>query len=104
MDLLVFNCGSSSQGFTVFRSDGSGEPQVIASGKARNVAAKTKAASVLEWNIGREKGSLIADLSTHRLAAGLILSVLKGYGVGIDAVGHRFVNGGPYFKIGRAHV
>ena len=98
MDLLVFNCGSSSQGFTVFRNDGDTEPRVIASGKARNVAAKTKAASVLEWNIGGEKGSRTAVLSTHRLAAELILSVLKEHGVRISAVGHRFVNGGASFR------
>lgn len=98
MDLLVFNCGSSSQGFTVFRNSGSGDPQVIASGKARNVATKTQASSVLEWNIGGEKGNRTADLSSHRIAAELILSVLKEHGLRIDAVGHRFVNGGTCFR------
>ena len=98
MNLLVFNCGSSSQGFTVFRSSGTGEPEVIASGKARNVASKTQAASLLEWTVNGEKDSRTADLSTHRRAAELILSVLKEHGIGIDAVGHRFVNGGTFFS------
>ena len=97
-NLLVFNCGSSSQGFTVFRSSGKEEPEIPAFGKARNVATKTQAASVLEWNVSGEKGSIETDLSTHRLAAERIIEVLKEHHVRIDAVGHRFVNGGTFFK------
>ena len=97
MNLLIFNCGSSSQGFTVFRTDGNHEPEIPAFGKARNVATKTQAAAVLEWQISGEKGSVEADFSSHRLAAEKILEVLKEHGVKIDAVGHRFVNGGSFF-------
>ena len=98
MNLLIFNCGSSSQGFTVFRSDGTGEPKIPAYGKARNVATKTQADAVLEWTVNGEKGSLTADFSTHRLAAEKIIETLKEHSVRIDAVGHRFVNGGSFFK------
>nr|MCR4654863.1 hypothetical protein [Lachnospiraceae bacterium] len=98
MNLLIFNCGSSSQGFTVFRTDGVNEPAIPAFGKARNVATKTQAAAVLDWEIDGEKGSTNADFSSHRLAAEKILEVLKEHGVKIDAVGHRFVNGGSFFK------
>ena len=98
MDLLIFNCGSSSQGFTVFRSEGTGEPEIPAYGKARNVATKTQAEAVLEWTINGKAGSLTADFSTHRLAAEKIIETLKSHSVQIDAIGHRFVNGGSYFK------
>ncbi len=82
----------------VFSTDGTGEPSIPAYGKARNVATKTQAAAVLEWSINGEKGSIPADFSTHRLAAEKILEVLKDRDVKIDAVGHRFVNGGSFFK------
>ncbi|MBR6090473.1 MAG: acetate/propionate family kinase [Anaerolineaceae bacterium] len=98
MDLLVFNCGSSSQGFTVFHQNGTDEPDIIAFGKARNVATLTKSAAMLEWNVGGASGRTEADFSTHRLAAESILSVLRQNHVSVDAVGHRFVNGGKYFK------
>ncbi len=98
MNLLVFNCGSSSQGFTVFHQNENGEPDIPAHGKARNVATKTKAAAVLEWTIDGVKGSRDGDFSSHRLAAEAILAVLKEHHVAIDAIGHRFVNGGSSFK------
>ena len=98
MDILVFNCGSSSQGFTLFRDNGSGEPEIPAFGKARNVAAKTKAEAVLVWTVNGESGQKVCDLSTHRLAAEEILSLLAAHGMNVDAVAHRFVNGGDHFE------
>ena len=98
MNILIFNCGSSSQGFTVFHQNGGSEPDIAAFGKARNVATLTKSAACLDWTINDISGSIEADFSTHRLAAEKILEVLQTNGVRIDAVGHRFVNGGPYFK------
>ena len=97
MNILVFNCGSSSQGFTVFQHN-DGKPVIPARGKARNVATKTKAGSFLEWTINGSSGNLKADFSTHRLAAEKILAVLKDHGIHIDAIGHRFVNGGRFFQ------
>ncbi len=98
MNLLVFNCGSSSQGFTVFRRTGSGDPEIAAFGKARNVATKTQAASSLDWTIGGEEGSVIMAFPKHRSADEAILRVLSENHVRVDAIGHRFVNGGTFFK------
>lgn len=98
MNLLVFNCGSSSQGFTVFHRNESGEPEIPAHGKAHSVATKTLSAAQLEWTINGSRGCREADLRTHRLAAEQILKLLQEYGIRIDAVGHRFVNGGTFFK------
>ena len=94
MNVLIFNCGSSSQGFKVYRADKGQPPEVVMAGKARNVATKTKAGAFvdLEWNGASEKRE--PDLSTHSLAAEAIISIVAEKGVAVDAVGHRFVHGG----------
>lgn len=97
MNVLVFNCGSSSQGFKVYQAMEGQEPIVIASGKARNVATTTRASSVIEWKVGPEMGSAAVDLSTHRLAAIGITGILQERQVRVDAIGHRFVHGGTLF-------
>jgi len=97
MNILIFNCGSSSQGFKVYQSSNNGNSKVIASGKAKNVATKTKADAVVDWKIQEKTGSKTTDLSSHRLAAQEILAILKENSVQIDAIGHRFVHGATYF-------
>jgi acetate kinase len=97
MNLLIFNCGSSSQGFKVYQTAEGTEPAVIASGKARNVASQTRAEASIEWRIGTDSGVLTTDLPTQRRAAEIILALLKEHAVRVDAVGHRFVHGGDRF-------
>lgn len=98
MNILVLNCGSSSQGFTVFHGNGSADPDVLISGKARNVATETKAAAVLEWTINGAAQRRETALPSHAIAAERIIEVLKENQIRIDSVGHRFVNGGRYFQ------
>ena len=99
MNILIFNCGSSSQGFKVYQTDKSGtKPEVVAFGKAKNVATKTKADAVLDWQIKGEAGSKTTKLPTHRLAAQQIITVLENNRIKIDAIGHRFVHGGSLFE------
>ncbi|MBQ6502659.1 MAG: acetate/propionate family kinase [Flexilinea sp.] len=98
MNILVFNCGSSSTGFTVFHETGNGEPEIPAYGKARNVATKTKAEPALAWTIGGIPGKKVCDLSSHRRAAEEILTLLREHDIPIDAIAHRFVNGGERFQ------
>ncbi len=98
MNVLVFNCGSSSQSFKVYRVAEGAEPTVIAAGKATNVATTTQAAPRIDWEVEGVKGGAEADLSTHRLAAEEILGILAGHSVGVDAIGHRFVHGGDWFQ------
>lgn len=97
MNILIFNCGSSSQGFKVYQAETTGQSSIIASGKARNVATKTKAQAVIEWKVNGSAGSRETDLSSHRLAAEKILALLKENNIAVDAVGHRFVHGGTLF-------
>lgn len=96
-NILVFNCGSSSQSFKVYRFSASAQPQVIASGKAKNVATQTQAESSLFWNINGRQGTLSLRRPTHRDAAGAILDLLAEQQVSVDAIGHRFVHGGDLF-------
>lgn len=98
VNILVINCGSSSLGFKVYRADPDGKGTVIAAGKARNVATQTQAAPVIEWVIGGDEGKTNCNLDSHRIAAQRILSLLKERHVEINAIGHRFVHGGEYFK------
>jgi acetate kinase len=98
VNILVINCGSSSLGFKVYRSDPDGQEMVIAAGKARNVATQTQAAPVIEWVIGGIEGKKNCKLDTHRKAAEKTLSLLKENKIEIDADGHRFVHGGEHFK------
>lgn len=98
MNILVFNCGSSSQGFKVYRAENNRAPQVLVSGKARSVATHTQAAPVIEWAAGGKTFSKNSDLTSHRLAAQEILAILGEAEIEIDAVGHRFVHGGELFQ------
>jgi acetate kinase len=97
MHILVFNCGSSSQAFRVYRTPGPGRVEVAASGKAVAVATRTQASPEIRWTIGERTGTTRTDLSSHRRAAEAILTLLKEHRVSIDAVGHRFVHGGELF-------
>ena len=98
MNILIFNCGSSSQNFKVYSVLEGQSPAVIASGKARNVATRTKAEPQIDWRVGDDEGSRKVDLSTHRQAAEENLRVLVEHTMQIDAVGHRFVHGAEWFQ------
>lgn len=96
-NILVFNCGSSSQSFKVYRFSETAQPQVVASGKAKNVATQTQAESSLSWNINGRSGAMVLRRSSHRRVAELILALLAQHQLSVDAVGHRFVHGGNLF-------
>ena len=98
MNTLIINCGSSSQGFKVYRTGAGLQPEVIASGKAKNVATKTKADAVVEWEIDGTAGSKTIKLDTHSQAARIIITILENNHIEIDAIGHRFVHGGNLFE------
>lgn len=102
MNVLVFNCGSSSQGFKLYRAEGRGGPgqgiEVLAAGKARNVATRTLSAGRLEWDISGVSQWRELELGSHAVAAEAVLSLLGEASLRIDAVGHRFVHGGTLFS------
>ncbi len=96
-NILIFNCGSSSQAFKVYQVEPGREPGEIISGKARNVATHTQAEPVLQWTRNGKTQQKICDLSSHRLAAEEILGLLKSESIQVDAIGHRYVHGGNVF-------
>lgn len=97
MNILIFNCGSSSQKFKLFNVPTQNEYREIASGKARNVGVKTLAEPVIDWDVRGQGGSILKALPDHRSAARAMLEIIKQNGVAVDAIGHRFVHGGEVF-------
>ena len=97
MNVLVFNCGSSSQIARLYHTGETSEPLVLADLKASQVDTPANASPVIDWRIGEEKGTRIFTRLSHREAAATILELLKDHGLKVDAVGHRFVHGGDCF-------
>jgi acetate kinase len=81
----------------VYEAQADGGRRVVVSGKAKNVATATQAASVVDWSIGGASGQRPAAMESHRAAAQEVLDLLREHGVALDAVGHRFVHGGDRF-------
>jgi acetate kinase len=98
MNILTFNCGSSSQGFKVYQIDEHKKIQVIASGKAKNVATKTQSEAFIEWQVNHQSGNTTTALSSHRMAAEKIIALLNEHRISVNAIGHRIVHGGPDFQ------
>jgi acetate kinase len=97
VNVLVFNCGSSSQGFKLFRTEKDSSLEMIVTGKARNVATKTQAGAFVEWSGTAGSARRELELSSHALAAEAIISILDESAMTVDAIGHRFVHGGAEF-------
>jgi acetate kinase len=71
---------------------------VIAAGKAKNVATRTRAEASLSWDIHGIQRQKVIAAATHRVVAESILTLLAEERIKIDALGHRFVHGGTEFK------
>lgn len=98
MNILVVNSGSSSLSFKVYQENPTGEATVIIAGKARNVATRTQSAPMLEWSFAGNEERKPCALPTHRAAALEVLALIENKGIRIDAIGHRFVHGGDWFR------
>jgi acetate kinase len=98
MNILVFNCGSSSQSFKIFQTDTADGVRVIVSGKARRVGVKGTEPSSLETHLDGKTETIVTPLKNHRRAAALALTFIQDHGISVDCVGHRFVHGGNYFQ------
>lgn len=98
MNVLVFNCGSSSLNARLYEQDGSAEPRSVAIFKAQNVQTKTSAAPKIHWRIDDLERSQTFPALTHHDAAAQVLRLLEEQHLAVDAVGHRFVHGGDHFQ------
>ncbi|MEA4906676.1 MAG: acetate/propionate family kinase [Anaerolineaceae bacterium] len=98
MNILVFNCGSSSLNSKVFTVQPGGGLSVAVRGKAHRVGVQGSEPAFIEHQLGGRHDEHTIALPDHRTAAGLVLSYLRDQGVPLHAIGHRFVHGGSDFK------
>lgn len=97
MNILVFNCGSSSQNYKLYCTNSSGL-EVICKGKAHRVGVKGSEPSFIEHSLDDAIIRTTLPIPDHAAAANLILDFLQEHSLPIDAVGHRFVHGGEKFQ------
>lgn len=97
-NILVFNCGSSSQSYKVYQATQQGELEVVASGKAFHVGVKTQEAAYLVHQAGDKTTRQTQEISSHRISAQTILDYLLDQNLEISWIGHRFVHGGDKFQ------
>ncbi len=93
--VLVFNVGSSSLTFRVYRHS-----QVLLGGKCHRVGVSGAEPSYIEIHSGEDVIQRIVELRDHATAAGQVLDFLDTVGLRFDATGHRFADGGGYFSRG----
>ena len=98
MNILIFNCGSSSQSARLYQvNNNQAEPLVIANFKATSVDTPSSAGPKLAWQVNEKSGVNKASSITHKQAAKKVIQILQENKIKVDAVGHRFVHGGDLF-------
>ncbi|MFH0754085.1 MAG: acetate/propionate family kinase [Candidatus Omnitrophota bacterium] len=98
MHILVFNGGSSSLSYKVFDFRNSGQVELVLKGKAHRVGVKGIERSYIENNWDGRVEKETVDIPDHKTAAALAARYIVKQGIRVDAVGHRFVHGGEFFK------
>ena len=97
MNLLVFNCGSSSLTFKVYKySEGTGLEEILV-GKAHRVGVKGDKPSSVEVRYRGETIREEVQLESHRAASVIIIEAVLRLGVAVDRIGHRWANGMDHF-------
>jgi len=92
---LVFNVGSSSLTFKLYRHS-----EVLLRGKCHRVGVQSAEAAFMEVRHRETEVRLPVGLPDHVAAAGHVLDYVESGGFQVDAVGHRFADGGGYFDRG----
>jgi acetate kinase len=98
MNILVFNCGSSSLTYKIFKAGVSGSTEIVLSGKAHRVGVKGAVSSSIENTYCGATEKTEITIRNHGEAAALALQWIIAHAIPVDLVGHRFVHGGNYFK------
>ncbi|NPV01718.1 MAG: acetate/propionate family kinase [Brevinematales bacterium] len=95
VNILVFNCGSSSLKYRLIEMPSERE---ILSGEAQRIGSKSAQASrVIHRENGRED-TIFTDMGDHQSAFEEILRIInRDAGNTIQAIGHRVVHGGDLF-------
>ncbi len=98
MKSLVFNCGSSSLTFKVYKVNSSDDLEEILSGKAHRVNVKGKGPSFIEYKAREDYQKNELSIPNHANAANLVLEKLKELDIEPDIIGHRWIHSAGQFK------
>jgi acetate kinase len=99
VNILVFNCGSSSLKYRLIAMPGERE---LAGGEAQRVGPPTAEPARIVHRSGGAEEKIFVDMPSHAAAFGEVMKLLGPSGdLRPDAVGHRMVHGGSRF---RAHA
>jgi len=98
LNILVFNCGSSSLTYKVFRINSSENVEIILSGKAHRVGVKGSDSSFIEHHFDKKQEKKEIPITNHSDAALLVLDKVKQLNIKIDYIGHRWVHSVGRFK------
>ena len=90
MNILVFNCGSSSLNYKVFRFENTEVSSIVISGKAHRVGVKGTEPSFIEHHLNGQTEKQTRPISNHSEAAKLVIRYLQDHQIDLDAIGHRF--------------
>ena len=97
MQIVVFNCGSSSLNYKIFSTENN-TLSIIGYGKAHRVGVSGSEPSFLEHHLKGQYMRQVTPIPTHREAARFILAFLREQQVEFEVIGHRFVHGGSIFQ------
>ncbi|NPV85011.1 MAG: acetate/propionate family kinase [Anaerolineae bacterium] len=97
MNILVFNCGSSSLNYKVYYFDNT-QIHLVNHGKAHRVGTKGNEPSFIEHHIKGSDERITTPIENHQQAAQHILDHLIRANQPFDIIGHRFVHGGDRFQ------
>jgi acetate kinase len=98
LNILVFNCGSSSLSYKVYRTAGSQHLVPVLAGKAHRVGVQGTVNAFIEHHLDGETFRKALPIRNHRGAATLVITFIRERDVPVDLIGHRFVHGGSLFQ------
>ncbi len=96
MNVLVFNCGSSSLKYRLLAMPGEEE---LAGGEAQRVGPSTAEPSRISYRFGDHSGIHFAEMPDHASAFGEVLRLFERHRYPVPrALAHRIVHGGRRFR------
>jgi acetate kinase len=95
MNILVFNCGSSSLKYRLIEMPSERE---LAGGEVQRIGPPTAQPSRILYSVDGKKNTLVVPMRDHAEASAQVIALLSaGRDLRPDAIAHRFVHGGRQF-------
>ncbi len=98
MNILIFNCGSSSLSYKIFSGANAANLKIVAAGKAHRVGVKGTEAAFIEHRLAGELYRQVVAIPDHHQAATLVFDFIRKQQLSVDLIGHRFLHGGVIFQ------